>query len=37
MSWQSHSPKTTAISSLSVSRPKRSVHLRHGKNLETRY
>ncbi|WJX13335.1 hypothetical protein P8452_03733 [Trifolium repens] len=36
MSWQSHSPKTTAISSLSVSRPKRSVHLRHGKNLETR-
>ncbi|PNY10194.1 kinesin-4-like protein [Trifolium pratense] len=37
MNWQSHSPKATAVSSLSVSRPKRSVHVRQGKNLETRY
>ncbi|CAJ2628781.1 unnamed protein product [Trifolium pratense] len=36
MNWQSHSPKATAVSSLSVSRPKRSVHVRQGKNLETR-
>jgi len=37
LSWQSHSPKPTAISNALMSRPKKSIHLKPAKNLKTRY
>ncbi|RHN80831.1 putative minus-end-directed kinesin ATPase [Medicago truncatula] len=37
LSWQSQSPKPTAISNAFVSRPKKSIHLKQAKNLTTRY
>lgn len=37
MNWQSHLPKTTAISNVLASRPNKSTHYKQAKNLETRY
>ncbi|XP_073224831.1 kinesin-like protein KIN-14G [Cicer arietinum] len=36
MNWQSHLPKTTAISNALASRPNKSTHHKQAKNLETR-